>query len=81
MGRTVEPRQVNSTLRLMPSSEAPALACASLYEWSRVRVSSAPSRTTYRRESPQCTQCSSPDCTSPATSVVRGVSSKPRSLA
>ena len=32
IGRTVEPRQVNSTLRLTPSSDAPALACASRYE-------------------------------------------------
>ena len=75
MGLVGEPRQVNSTLRLMPSIAMPDLACASRYEWSWVRASNAPSRTTYRRESPQCTQCSSPSCTSAATSVVRGVSS------
>ena len=38
-------------------------------------------RTTYRRESPQCTQVAEVPCRTAATSVVRGVSSMPFSAA
>ncbi|MNS65969.1 hypothetical protein D3C72_991620 [compost metagenome] len=70
-----EPRQVSSRLRLTGASVAPWGLGRSACEWSRVRVSRRPSRTTYRRESPQCSQVAVAFCSTAATTVVRGVSS------
>ena len=46
-----------------------------------MRTTSLPLRTRYRRESPQCAQVAVPFCTTAATTVVRGVSSMPFSMA
>ncbi len=69
-----EPRQVSSRLRLTGMSEPCGLG-RSACEWSRVRASRRPSRTTYRRESPQCIQVAVVPWSTAATTVVRGVSS------
>jgi len=85
MGMPEAPRQVNSTLRFSSrcasSSGVAAPRSISRYEWSRVRASSLPSRTQYRRESPQCSQVACPPCTTAATTVVRGESAIFLSLA
>ena len=81
MGLVGEPRQVNNTLRLMRSSPGGGVLRSSMYEWSRVRVSRSPSRTMYRRESPQWIQVAVPACNTAATRVVRGVSIMPFSVA
>ncbi len=78
------PRQVKSTLRLTRSdigTTRASVSCSSVYEWSRVRVTSLLPRTRYRRESPQCAQYAVLPCSTQATTVVRGVSISPFSVA
>src|SRR6218665_1780045 len=81
MGLDGEPRQVNSTLRLVRSCPGGGVLRSSMLEWSCVLVNSAELRTMYRRESLQWIQLALPACSTAATRVVRGVSDMPLSAA